>query len=235
MRDDERLVGVRLSVDLEAPMHKPTRSHLSEQVRRLVNPETYAVTLERTGVDDPPSVCCIWSTMGWYLTRRGEVPADVSQGQFSSKASAVEALVTWADQSDGWRDAPEYRSLHPQPFPPIDTERDHWVRSVWNDGGIVHLYEFNATGVALRAIELKGPERVPYAAASLIEWRHCQRGLMQPTTPAALRHGLRYGSVPEGTEADWGEYPNDAITWLEFDDAWEQCRAHLRRHPRGVW
>lgn len=193
------------------------------------------VVLERSDTADPPSIECVWTTLGWYLTRRGEDPTDVAQGRFPSRSSAIEALVAWATRAEGWEIAPEFRALDPQPLPEVDVHGHRWVRSVGSDGQRIYFYEFNADGMVVRSVELKGPAEEPRTAASLVEWREAQRGLGQPATPAAFRCGLRFGSVPEGIESDWGDYPRNAIGPDEFDEVWARARDHLLRHPRGVW
>lgn len=233
MERHRRLPAVRLCVDLEDPVEEPTVGQVADAFRRLADTGTYQLALERVGNRHGASIECAWTTLGWYLTRREDDPTDVEQGRFTSDATALDVLVGWAARAEGWRDVPEFDALHPKPFRPIDLRPDHWVHSEWSEEGIDFFYEFNAAGVALRAIELQGPEKRPIAAASLVEWRECQRGMMQPQTPASLRYALRYGGVPEGTEGDWGDYPHDLIEVAEFERLWETAREHLRQHPRG--
>jgi GNAT superfamily N-acetyltransferase len=233
LRRDPLLSDVRLRVDLDEPVEEPSLVQLADAFRRIADPGTYELALERAGVVDPASIACVKTTLGWYLTRRGDCPTDVEQGRFATDARALEVLVDWATRAHGWRDVPEFSALHPDPFPPVDLQPSRWVRSEWSEEGIDFFYEFNLEGIALRAIELQRPDSRPIAAASLVEWRERQRGLLQPQTPASLRYVLRYGGLPEGTERDWGDYPREDIEFTEFDRLWVRARKHLRHHPRG--
>jgi len=120
-----------------------------------------------------------------------------------------------------------------------------WVRARWDEPDLVgqavdgldgscmtFLYEFTAAGVVLRAIELLGASDHPVGAASLAEFWQAQEYRRQAATPSLLVYESRYGNVPQGVEADWGDYPHEAITEEEFERVWTTSRAHLDEDPR---
>jgi len=121
-----------------------------------------------------------------------------------------------------------------------------WVRAYWNEPDLIgppadglggskmeFLYELTAKGYVLRSIELMGEDLVPVGASSLAEFWEAQEYRHQASTPALLKHENRYGRVPEGSEADWGDFPHDEITAEEFERSWAVSRAHLSETPRS--
>jgi hypothetical protein len=122
-----------------------------------------------------------------------------------------------------------------------------WVRALWDEPDLVgeavegidgscmtFLYEFDASGLVLRAIELLGKAAVPVGASSLAEFWEAQGYRRHAATPALLARERQYGGVPEGSEADWGEYPHDEIDQAEFERVWSLARNHLTVHPRDT-
>jgi hypothetical protein len=121
-----------------------------------------------------------------------------------------------------------------------------WVRASWDQPDLIgpladgldgsrmeFLYELTATGEVLRSIELMGAARVPVGAASVAEFWEAQEYRHQPATPTLIRSEEQFGSVPEGSESDWGDYPHDEITAEEFERCWEESRGHLSGTPRS--
>lgn len=231
LREDRRLDGIRLRVDLEPTIEDPTVAEIERQVHRLGN-DTMMLTLERLDPDDGSYIACGHSRVGWYLNRRGTAPTDVAQSTPMPANTARDMLVRWCDGKTHADDR-HFTAGDPQPLNFPATTADRRVRSYWDEEDITFFYEVDRDGIVLRAVELIGPDQRPQAAASRAEFLERQEHLGQPETPRTWRQRLRYGSVPEGSmhEADPSEFTD--LTADEFEALWTQARAYLTEHPRG--
>lgn len=229
----ESLAGVRLVIDLEAPIYVPTVAQVVHAVRRLETPPPSQLTLERLGGQDPPYLHCVRTVNhGWFLTRRDESYEEVFQAGQCTTRSALDYALSWAQGSKGSEPDLPFRPAGNGRIPDIDWSPVKWVHSPWQSEGTDSYYEINHDGIVLREARLKNHQTVPCSASSLADWIETQRGLYQPMTPSSLRNELRFGRVPEGTEDSWGDYPHTEITRDKFNAVWEEARRHLTHHLR---
>lgn len=123
----------------------------------------------------------------------------------------------------------------------------NWIRAYWDEpeldgptadgldsSKMEFLYELDADGHVLRAIELMGSDLVPVAAASLAEFWEAQAYLRQGATADLINYESRYGTVPESALAHRDHIPHDEILQTEFDSRWRNARQHLSLKPRSA-
>lgn len=230
---DGHLDGVRLVIDLEAPVYAPPVAEFVQAMRRLEDPPPSQLTLERLGSPDPPYLHCLrTASHGWWVTRRGEAVDDVVQAGPCDAPSVLVYVLEWAKGSTESSHDLRFRPAGNGRMPPTTWAPAKWVHSPWPASEVDAYYEFNGDGTVLREAKFRDDRTVPYSAASLADWIETQRGLFQPTTPASHRNELRFGQLPEGTEDSWGDYPRTEITRDEFEEVWRRARTWLTRQLR---
>ncbi|GIH51590.1 hypothetical protein Mro03_67690 [Microbispora rosea subsp. rosea] len=84
-------------------------------------------------------------------------------------------------------------------------------------------FEVDAEGWVSRQVELRGPDGIPIAAASLTEWQQAQ------AAGRLGRYEATYGRTAETPVQEWDGYEPDALTAAEFEDVWSRAHQHLNR------
>ncbi|SIS11931.1 hypothetical protein SAMN05421833_1294 [Microbispora rosea] len=98
-----------------------------------------------------------------------------------------------------------------------------WFRAYWDEEDVWFYFEVDAEGWVSRQVELRGPDGIPIAAASLTEWQQAQ------AAGRLGRYEATYGRTAETPVQEWDGYEPDALTAAEFEDVWSRAHQHLNR------
>ncbi|MGA5701963.1 hypothetical protein [Peterkaempfera bronchialis] len=100
-----------------------------------------------------------------------------------------------------------------------------WMRCSWDEEDIRYLFEISDDGYVTRQIELRGPERAPIAAASLVEW------LTARDTGRLPEYEAVYGLTAEPPVPEWEGHNPQPLSAADFEDAWQAARQAIHSRP----
>lgn len=92
-----------------------------------------------------------------------------------------------------------------------------WFRAYWDDEDVWFYFEVDADGWVSRQVELRGPDGIPIAAASLTEWQQAQ------AEGRLSQYEATYGLTAEGPVQEWDEYELIALTAAKFEEVWNRA------------
>ncbi|MEV0623984.1 hypothetical protein AB0I81_62465 [Nonomuraea sp. NPDC050404] len=97
----------------------------------------------------------------------------------------------------------------------------HWFRAHWAEEDIWFYFEIDAEGWVSRQIELRGPDNVPIAAASLAEWQEAY------SAGRTRRYEATYGTTADIPVQEWDGHDPQPLTSSDFETVWCRARGHL--------